>query len=151
MVSEPELRRRGSLLGKRHRAEYKKQPGMSPTVSRVIIINMTDLTNQSIDIAYSKTYLSGGDTVQIHTGVSFRLLTVKTGLSFRFDVESSKTRICSIAAGAKLSVKLDTEKEDFVISTNGIFKIKSGIMCEVHNCGDDDIVLHVTSLSIDYY
>lgn len=83
--------------------------------------------------------------------MSFRILKIKAGMSFKFDADPSITRLCSVAAGDKLSVKLDTQQNEFAITTHGMFKIKAASLCEIYNAGHKDAVLHVTCLTTDHY
>ncbi len=82
--------------------------------------------------------------VNIDSDISFRVEIVRSGGSLRFDPESTRTRICSLAAG-KLRVHVDDI--DFVIGPNGMFKIKPGSTCVVENRLYIDAYLHISAVA----
>ncbi|KAK0629327.1 hypothetical protein B0T17DRAFT_183052 [Bombardia bombarda] len=100
--------------------------------------------NEGNGLAFSASYLSANQMVQVSSNVTFLAITVPSGGSYRFVEDWQKTRVCSLANG-KLKVQVDGEAE-FVIGMNGVFRIGKGLGCVVMNRGYVDSMLHVTAL-----
>lgn len=77
--------------------------------------------------------------------VTFRVDTIRPGQAWHLPVDLLKTRVCSLAAG-KVNVKIGNEPE-FVIGPHGMFRVKAGKICTVHNKMYADAVLHITGIT----
>ncbi len=62
--------------------------------------------NNTLDIAYSNTYLSSSQMIKVDPSVSFHVELVRRGSTHRFPKINGGTRFCSVAAG-KLRVRID--------------------------------------------
>jgi hypothetical protein len=76
--------------------------------------------------------------------INFQALSIPSGRVHQIPADSSKTRICNLSSG-KLAVQIG--KDDFVIGSQGIFKIAPGVACTLTNRCYADVVLHVTSVN----
>ncbi|KAK3291210.1 uncharacterized protein B0H64DRAFT_44584 [Chaetomium fimeti] len=94
-------------------------------------------------LAFSSTYLTANQTVQVSQNINFQAITVTSGRVHHFSADPTKTRMCTLASG-KLRVQVGGD--DFVVGSQGIFKIVPGTACTVTNRCYMDLVLHVTSL-----
>ncbi|KAH6843364.1 hypothetical protein B0I37DRAFT_216685 [Chaetomium sp. MPI-CAGE-AT-0009] len=94
-------------------------------------------------LAFSSTYLTANQTVQVSPNINFQAITVTSGRVHHFSADETKTRMCTLASG-KLRVQVGSD--EFVVGSQGIFKIAPGAVCTVTNRCYMDLVLHVTSL-----
>lgn len=83
--------------------------------------------------------------MQVSSAITLLTVTISSGGVHRFQADPTKTRICSLVSG-KLKVQVGDETE-FIIGSQGIFKISPGMSCSVVNRCYFDVVLHVTSLA----
>jgi hypothetical protein len=95
------------------------------------------------DVAFSNSYLSANQSVSVADDISFHVATIKPGHGRGWEPEKGKIRVCSLAAG-KLQVRVG--KQDFIIGTNGMFKIRPGVAARVENRLYLDAVLHVSTI-----
>jgi len=102
------------------------------------------LTISRADIAFSMSYLSTNQVVPVLEDVAFRVDTIRAGDTLQLEPDGEKTRICSIASG-KVRVQTGDEPE-FTIGPHGVFKVKAGTSCSVHNRMYADAVLHTVVL-----
>lgn len=65
----------------------------------------------------------------------------------RWSPSESGTRLCSIAYGT-VQVRL-SEREEFPIGPNGMFKVGPGVACVVANPSHSGAVVHVTTIGED--
>lgn len=96
-----------------------------------------------IALAFSSTYLTANQSVQVSQNINFQAITVTSGQVHRFPADETRTRMCTLASG-KLRVQVGGD--EFVVGSQGIFKITPGTVCTVTNRCYVDLVLHVTSL-----
>ncbi|KAH6640244.1 hypothetical protein F5144DRAFT_88768 [Chaetomium tenue] len=94
-------------------------------------------------LAFSSTYLTANQSVQVSQNINFQAITVTSGQVHRFPADETRTRMCTLASG-KLRVQVGGD--EFVVGSQGIFKITPGTVCTVTNRCYVDLVLHVTSL-----
>lgn len=94
-------------------------------------------------MAFSSTYLTANQTVQVSRNINFQAITLTSGQVHQFQADETKTRMCTLASG-KLRVQVGGD--EFVVGSQGIFKITPGTVCTVTNRCYTDLVLHVTSL-----
>lgn len=99
---------------------------------------------QTLDIAFSKSFLENSQSIPVAADVSFRVDTIKSGHKLEFEANTSNTRYCSVAAG-KLRVSIAGQPE-FVIGPHGVFKIKPGVKAWAQNRLYIDSVVHVVSV-----
>lgn len=99
---------------------------------------------QTLDIAFSKSYLENNQSIPVAADVSFRVDTIKSGHKLEFEATTSKTRYCSVACG-KVRVSVAGQPE-FVIGPHGVFKIKPGVKAWAQNRLYIDSVVHVVSV-----
>ncbi|KAK4173716.1 hypothetical protein QBC36DRAFT_193979 [Triangularia setosa] len=96
-------------------------------------------------IAFSKSYLSSSQAVDVCEDIAFRVDTIQSGHNFKIEADSNQMRLCSLASG-KLRVKIEDEPE-FVIGPHGMFKVKAGVACTVTNRMYIDAIMHTTVLN----
>ena len=94
-------------------------------------------------MAYSAPYLTLNQSIPVSNDITFFVHVIRPGTLHRWDAADDRTRICSLASG-KLRVKL--EDQEFVIGSNGMVKIKPGVVATVENRTYVDSVVHVTSV-----
>ncbi|KAK3315772.1 hypothetical protein B0H66DRAFT_534042 [Apodospora peruviana] len=109
----------------------------------------TPSDGHSGNLAFSAAHLlspnyHGGRTIQVVGNVTFQAMSIASGTAHKFAVDSTRTRICSLASG-KVRVQVDGEAE-FVIGAHGMFCLAPGKGCSVMNRAYVDAVLHVTAL-----
>jgi len=97
-----------------------------------------------LDVAFSKPFLSAGHEIQVCPEASFKVQTIRSGMTHRFDPSDDTTRLCSIASG-KLKVKIEGEDE-FVLGPHGMFKVKHDVGCTVENQLYLDVIMHITTI-----
>jgi hypothetical protein len=95
------------------------------------------------DIAFSTSYLCQNQGVSVANDVSFRIVTLKPGISMTWPAETNKMSTCSVAAG---KVRVKVQEREFYIGPNGMFKINKGLQCTVENPLYIDSILHVWTL-----
>ncbi|KAK3349825.1 hypothetical protein B0T25DRAFT_549026 [Lasiosphaeria hispida] len=109
------------------------------------IINGNAADASSRSLAFSQSYLSANQSIQISDKIGFSTTIVTSGASHQFVADTAKTRLCTLGSG-KLRVQVDGEPE-FVIGFGGMFSISPGVACLVLNRGYADAVMQVTSLA----
>ncbi|KAK0708020.1 hypothetical protein B0H67DRAFT_556594 [Lasiosphaeris hirsuta] len=97
------------------------------------------------NVAFSQSYLSANQSIQISDKISFSTTIVMSGTSHQFAADTAKTRLCTLGNG-KLRVQVDGEPE-FVIGSGGMFSISPGVACLVLNRGYADAMMQVTTLA----
>ncbi|KUI68037.1 hypothetical protein VM1G_03627 [Cytospora mali] len=100
------------------------------------------------NIAFSKSYLANGHEIPVCGEATFRVVIIRSGHVHHFKPQSDTTRLCSIASG-KLSVNMDGE-DTFTIGSHGMFRILPGFGCLVESEIYDDVIVHVTSINVEY-
>ncbi|KAK4118806.1 hypothetical protein N657DRAFT_659378 [Parathielavia appendiculata] len=95
-------------------------------------------------LAFSSTYLAANQTVQVSPNIKFQALSIPSGRVHQIPADATKTRVCTLATG-KLAVHVG--RDEFVIGSQGIFKINPGVACTVTNRGYGDVVLQITSVN----
>lgn len=99
---------------------------------------------ETLDIAFSKSFLENNQSIPVAADVSFRVDTIKSGHKLEFETTTSNTRYCSVASG-KLRVSIVGQPE-FIIGPHGVFKIKPGVKAWAFNRLYIDSVVHVVSV-----
>ncbi|KAK3940330.1 hypothetical protein QBC46DRAFT_408434 [Diplogelasinospora grovesii] len=99
-------------------------------------------------VAYSQSYLSTFQTVQVTSDLGYRVDRVLPGSTHRFEADAEKIRLISVAQG-KVRVRFDKSGEEFAIGPHGMFKLPAQMGCSVLNRMYCDAVLHVHA-SVDY-
>ncbi|KUI58926.1 hypothetical protein VP1G_06181 [Cytospora mali] len=100
------------------------------------------------NIAFSKSYLANGHEIPVCGEAAFRVVIIRSGHVHHFKPQSDTTRLCSIASG-KLSVHMDGE-DPFTIGSHGMFRILPDFGCLVESEIYDDVIVHVTSINVEY-
>lgn len=100
------------------------------------------MLTQTLDIAFSTTYLRSNNAVAVHPSMGFHVVVVSAGTTHRVDASSTKIRLISIAAG-KLRAKVSDE--DFVVSTNGAIKVLTDVACVLQNPFSMDATVHIST------
>ncbi|KAK4096074.1 hypothetical protein N658DRAFT_56629 [Parathielavia hyrcaniae] len=95
-------------------------------------------------LAFSSTYLAANQTVHVSRNINFQALSIPSGRVHQIPADKTKTRVCTLAMG-KLAVQV--VKDEFVIGSQGSFKIAAGVACTVTNRGYADVVLQITSVN----
>ncbi|KAH6623917.1 hypothetical protein F5144DRAFT_659403 [Chaetomium tenue] len=98
-------------------------------------------------IAFSSSYLAQGRPVPITDGTTFQVLEIPASRSVRWSSSDSGTRLCSVARGT-VQVWL-SDREEFPIGPNGMFKVGVGVACVVVNASQLGAVVHVTMVGVD--
>ncbi len=91
--------------------------------------------------------MTANHTVQVAPAITFQALTIVSGRVHQFSADSEKTRMCTLAGG-KLWVRVGND--EFVVGSQGAFKVVPGVACTVTNKCYVDVVLHVTCVSKAY-
>lgn len=83
--------------------------------------------------------------VAVSRDATFRIELIRSGRNHSITAETGITRICSIASGGKLTVRMDGEAA-IVIGPHGLFVVRPGSSCVVESEVYDEVALHITSV-----
>jgi glyoxylate utilization-related uncharacterized protein len=82
--------------------------------------------------------------VQVSRNINFQATSIPSGRVHQIPADATGTRICTLVNG-KLTVQVG--KDEFVIGSQGIFKIAPDTACTLTNRCYADVVLHITAVN----
>lgn len=126
--------------------EWEVAPGRLRTSAVNGTTQVPAATEQPENVAFSKACLAN-QTVRVSADVTFRVEVISSGSSTRWEGNSRRMRVCSVATG-KMRVRIGGEDE-FSIGHHGMFKVAAGKGCVVQNLMYGDAVLHICEFPND--
>ncbi|KPM40790.1 hypothetical protein AK830_g5750 [Neonectria ditissima] len=102
------------------------------------------MDESSLNVAFSNSYLTSGQPVNVSEDVSFNVLVIKPGAVSHWSVEDDKLRTVSVAAG---KVMVTMSGKVFRLGPNGMFIVRPGQTCKVENRLYVDSVMHCTTIA----
>ncbi len=101
------------------------------------------MPDQTLDIAFSSSYLAQGRAVSVLDGTTFQVAEIQAGGSLRWPAEEARVRICAVARGI---IRVKLSDREFPIGPNGMWKVKEGVACAAVNPFHMGAVVHVITM-----
>ena len=101
------------------------------------------MSDQTLDIAFSSSYLAQGRAVSVLDGTTFQVVEIQAGGSLRWPAEETRIRICAVARGI---IRVKLSDEEFPIGPNGMWKVKEGVACTAMNPYHLGAIVHVIAM-----